>query len=177
MKTPGHVTGLHQDESLSWLQHFDASMPSSYFVHTTDRPNHTQHADICVLDDTGVYCDTLRSLQLVSSVGNLAVSMIYARKLLACILQKKKTFSLQLGVPTLHIPEGFRNRLISPDISEFVWSYSNPEANLGYTHNWEHVKPLYMIMLSFNNLMSSLELNGTGRTRHTLTLNDEMTEL
>ena len=90
---------------------------------------------------------------------------------------KKKTFGLQPGVPTLHIPEGFRNRLISPDISEFVWSYSNPEANLGYTHNWEHVKPLYMIMLSFNNLMSSLELNGTGRTRHTLTLNDEMTEL
>jgi len=97
MKTPGHVTGLHQDESLSWLQHFDASMPSSYFVQTTDRPNHTQHADICVLDDTGVYCDTLRSLQLVSSVGNLAVSMIYARKLLACILQKKKLLACSQG--------------------------------------------------------------------------------
>jgi len=106
----------------------------------------------------------------------LAVSMMYARKLLACILQKK-TFGMQLGVPTLHIPEGFRNRLISLDIRGFVWSYCNPEANLGYTNNWEHVKPSYLLMLSLNNLMSSLELNGTGRTRHTLTLNDEITEL
>ena len=131
MKTPGHVTGLQQEESLSWPQHFDASMPSSYFVQTADRPNHAQHPDICVLDDTGVYCDTLRSLQLVSSVG----SQHDVCQETFGLYPTKKTFGMQLGVPTLHIPEGFRNRLISPDISEFVWSYSNPEANLGYTHN------------------------------------------